>query len=82
MRPVRPPLLDRGELVHLASALRAANHGRIDHGREPSLADGAASGEPDAFTPTGGSSQTTFTEPRAKGGTPNGAPLLNCSYQM
>ena len=39
--------------------------------------------ETDVFTPPGGSPETSFGPARAKGSSsPNGAPLLNCSYQV
>jgi hypothetical protein len=39
--------------------------------------------ETDVFTPVGGPPQVTFSPPRAKGSSsPNGAPLLECSYTV
>lgn len=39
--------------------------------------------ETDVFTPTGGSPETTFSPPRAKGSaSPNGQPQINCSYTV
>jgi hypothetical protein len=39
--------------------------------------------ETDVFTPSGGAQQITYTPARAKGSAaPNGAPLLNCNYQV
>jgi hypothetical protein len=38
--------------------------------------------ETDVFTPSGGSPEISYTTPRAKVSAPNGALLLNCSYQV